>query len=282
MPSKLKTFPSRLGTFIKSLPALWASTRPVASQTADPSLPGGYANSPEARNTLLFDMDKLAIPPHHRALFLAANKIVRDYMYGPQYDPSHDYEHIQRVVKYTHQLYVAEQLAGRIPPNLDITTMYLAAMMHDVGETKYLEKGRTQDEVVAEKMRACGAGDALATAVATIAVNVSFTAEFTAQDQTRIFSIVARHPELAFVQDADRLDALGPSGQGRCFVYGGANGVRRGQSIHTGVQLQHKRFKHYVGMMKTRSGRVAAEQKWRWMEGFRREWGEDTDVSSVL
>ncbi|KAJ4348776.1 uncharacterized protein N0V89_010154 [Didymosphaeria variabile] len=159
-------------------------------------------------------MDKLSIPHPHRPLFLAVNRVVLDYMYGPRYDPSHDYEHIQRVVKYVHELYLAEKAAGRLPQNLDLTTMYLAAMMHDVGETKYLEKNRTQFEVVTEKMLACGASPRLANDVATIAVNVSYTREATASDKTFIHSVIARHPELAFVQDADRLDALGPSGQG--------------------------------------------------------------------
>ncbi|KAF1970119.1 hydrolase [Bimuria novae-zelandiae CBS 107.79] len=203
-------------------------------------------------------------------------------MYGDQYDPSHDYEHIQRVVKYTHELYLAEKKVGHVNPGTNITTMYLGAMMHDVGETKYLEKGRTQEEVVVEKMLECGATPKLANDVATIAVNVSFTREITATDRTRIHAIIEHHPELAFVQDADRLDALGPSGQARCFVYGGANPRRRQQTIHTSIQLHHKRFQYYVPLMKTRSGRVRAEQKWAWMEHHRQEWHEDTDVSTVL
>lgn len=287
MPSKAKIFYSRLHTFIKRLPHLWASTRLAndsyaASLTSETNFPGGYANSPESRNRLLFNMDKLFIPHHQRDLFLAVNKVVLDYMYGERYDPSHDYEHIQRVVKYTHELYTEEKAAGRLPPQLDMTTMYLAAMMHDVGETKYLEKGRTQEEVVVEKMLSCGASPDLANDVATIAVNVSYTREKNAADRTLIHAIIARHPELAFVQDADRLDAIGPSGQARCFVYGGANEVRRAQTIHTGVQLHHKRFQYYVAMMKTRSGREKAEGKWAWMENFRREWHEDTDVRAVL
>ncbi|KAK7185482.1 HD domain-containing protein [Paraphaeosphaeria sporulosa] len=285
MPSSLKRFPSRFATFVKRPPSLWASTLPAshdATHTPTPSLPGGYATSSEARNCLLFNMDKLDIPPRHRDLFLAVNKLVRDYMYGPRYDPSHDYEHIQRVVKNTYELYTAEKAAGRLPQDLDVTTMYLAAMMHDVGETKYLEKGRTQEDVVVEKMLKCGASPALATAVATIALNVSYTREKSAHDQTLIHAIITAHPELAFVQDADRLDALGPSGQARCFVFGGANEGRRAQSIHTGVQLHHKRFRWYVGMMKTRAGKERAEKGWSWMTGFAQEWGVDTDVGCVL
>lgn len=287
MPSPLNMYPSRIATFFRRLPDLWASTAKnpctsTATTCTDPSLLSAYANCSPERNRLLFNMDKLEIPSHHRVVFLAANKLVLEYMYGPQYDPSHDYEHIQRVVKHTHELYHAERDTGRLPQNLDVTTMYLAAMMHDVGETKYLEKGRTQEDVVYASMLSCGASPALAAAIATIAVNVSYTRETSAPDSTQITSVLAAHPELAFVQDADRLDALGPSGQGRCFVYGGANPGRKRQSIHTGVQLHHTRFQGYVGLMKTAAGRERAERGWAWMRGFAGEWAAATDVGSVL
>ncbi|KAF9732222.1 hypothetical protein PMIN06_011471 [Paraphaeosphaeria minitans] len=274
-----------MSSSLKNNPSLKASTLPASddtTHTTNPFIPGGYANSSPSRNRLLFNMDKLEIPPQHRDMFLAVNKLVRDYMYGERYDPSHDYEHIQRVVKNAYELHTAEKAAGRLPPNLDVTTMYLAAMMHDVGETKYLEHGRTQEDVVKEKMLECGASSALAAAVATIAINVSYTRERNASDPNLINAILDMHPELAFVQDADRLDALGPSGQARCFVFGGANERRRVQSLHTGVQLQHTRFQWYAGMMKTKSGRDRGEIGWNWMKEFAREWAVDTDVACVL
>lgn len=230
----------------------------------------------------LLNMDKLEIPMQYRAMFLSVNKAVRSYMYGDQYDPSHDYEHIQRVVKEVKTLYVAEKNAGRVSPHLDITTMYLAALIHDIGEPKYSEKDRTQEEVIVEMMVGCGASLKLANKVATIAVNVSFSKEIKAADQTLIHAIIEVHPELAFVQDADRLDGIGPIGQVRCAVYGGANNVRRKQSIQTSVQLHHERFQYYPGLMKTRTGRAKAERQWSWMRQFRKEWHEDTDVSAVL
>lgn len=269
---------------------------------ADPTLPGAYENSPEARSLRLFDMDKLEIPEKHRPLFLSLNRAVRDYMYQDRYDPSHDYEHIQRVVMFTHKLYMEEKnldrpsvlgilmqkLFGiksrsmRVSPQIDITTMYIAAMMHDIGEPKYSEDGKTQEEAVIDMMLENGALLELANNVAAIAVNVSFTREFTAVDRTLIHAIIKAHPELAFVQDADRLDAIGSAGQGRTFAYGGANPIRRTQTLHMAVQLQHRRYRHYLDMMKTRSGRKTAEIKMARMVRFRKEWLEETDVSSVL
>lgn len=268
----------------------------------DNTLPGAYATSSEDRNFRLFDMDKLEIPEKQRPLFLALNKAVRDYMYQDRYDPSHDYEHVQRVVMFARKLYVEEtdpqpaasfnnfvrKLLGRnmdtsrVSPDLDVTTMYLAAMMHDVGEPKYKDQCKTQEQVIIDMMHEHGACSKLAQRVADIAVNVSFTREYTASDKTRIQTLIQCHPELAFVQDADRLDAIGVVGQGRCFVYSGANPVRRTKTLHRAVQMQHLRFQYYIDLMKTQAGRAMAEEKWARMRRFKEEWHKETDVSTVL
>ena len=249
-------------------------------------------------------MDKLAIPAENRPLFAALNKAVREYMYHERYDPSHDYEHVQRVVMFAHKLYNAEMASrkeswfgkflravlGRktsrygvsIDSGFDVTTMYLGAMMHDVGEPKYQEDGKTQEQVITALMTSHGASDAFAQRVADIAVNVSFTKEHTATDKSFIHAVIRKNPELAFVQDADRLDAIGAAGQGRCFVFGGANQARRNQTIHRAVQLMPLRFQHYLPMMKTRAGLEEARRKWARMLRFRTEWIEETDVSSVV
>ncbi|KAK3216606.1 hypothetical protein GRF29_1g390197 [Pseudopithomyces chartarum] len=204
----------RLCNFLKHLPEVWASTSPLgptpASAALNSTLPGAYAVSKPTRSLLLFDMDKLGIPRENRPLFLALNKAVREYMYHERYDPSHDYEHIQRVVMFAHKLYT-EEMRLRLQKEswMNITTMYLGAMMHDVGEPKYSEDGKTQEQVITALMTANGASESLAQRVADIAVNVSFTKEFTATDKSFIQGVLQRNPELAYVQDADRLDAMG-------------------------------------------------------------------------
>lgn len=53
-----------------------------------------------------------------------------------------------------------------------------------------------------------------------IAKNVSFSNEM--KNPRMMRAVLDQHPELAIVQDADRLDAIGAIGIGRTFAYGAA------------------------------------------------------------
>ncbi|KAF2865548.1 hypothetical protein BDV95DRAFT_599536 [Massariosphaeria phaeospora] len=229
----------RITLVVEHLPIVWASTALLqcsldGSQAPDPSLPGCYINSSPERSTTLFDMDKLGIPHEQRAMFQTANRRVRDYMYGDKYDPSHDYEHIQRVVALAQHLYLGEQDRNLAwASTVDLLIVWLACMFHDVGEPKYREDAKTQEQVICEILQQCGVSDATATKVAFIAKAVSFTYELTHRDEIR--TLIPEYPELALVQDADRLDALGAIGTVRASVFGGANEVRKKQTIHAAI-----------------------------------------------
>ena len=122
----------------------------------DPSLPGGYMNYSPARSMKLFDMEKLEIPKESQALFKDINIKVRAYMYRDMYDPSHDYEHIQRVVKIAQDIYRRELKKNKSwAATLDPFVIYLGCMLHDVGDRKYLAEGQTQEHVVADLLLKC-------------------------------------------------------------------------------------------------------------------------------
>ncbi|KAF2640956.1 hypothetical protein P280DRAFT_400532 [Massarina eburnea CBS 473.64] len=227
------------------------------------------------------------IPHQDRAMFTKVNEAVRDYMYKPSFDPSHDYEHIQRVVANAYRIYTAE--LARSPQELWIAkvnpvTVYLAAMMHDVGEPKYLLPGESQDGHVRDLLAHCGVPSELAQYIGAIVPRVSFTRENKLIEQgnnDQMFRDCEEYPELRIVQDSDRLDAMGLVGQARCFVYGGKYVQRLEQTMHMGVILQRVRFEKTVELMKTETGRAEADVRWARMLEFRRVYSLETDVSGV-
>ncbi|KAF2243326.1 hypothetical protein BU26DRAFT_570026 [Trematosphaeria pertusa] len=276
---------NRVSNSLKQLPDVWASTAPISSKNGplspDPSLPGGFSNCTKYRSQKLFDMNKLRIPEAQRPMFRAVNEAVRDYMYGDHLDPSHDYEHIQRVVNNAHKILQSERIVRPAwTARIDPVVVYLAAMVHDVGEPKYLQKGQTQYDEVENLLKSCGVWTPIRRKVSYIVPLVSFTNE--AKHEEEVKGLAEDYPELAVVQDADRLDGIGMIGQGRCFVYGGANQYRREHTIHMAVQLQWSRFYKYLDFMKTPTGKKEAEKRLGRMARFRLEWNEETDVSSVL
>ncbi|KAH7089666.1 hypothetical protein FB567DRAFT_439307 [Paraphoma chrysanthemicola] len=259
-----------------------AGNRPHSSQ---PTLAGGDSEvADNSRNLQIFDTTKLGIPNKYREMFKTVNLAVMDYMYGPVFDASHDYEHIQRVVSLAYQLY-QEHKHDHWARGLDQTVMYVACMVHDVGDAKYHVReehdNRDQEDIIRDFLKANGCKDPLIYATAAyVAARVSFTRELNDPEEAK--NNVETYPALRIVQDADRLDGLGAIGIGRCFVFGGINEERRKDTIHTGVELHYDRFQKYLDFMKTKKGREMAQNRWEVMDKSRQHWAEETDCSAVL
>jgi uncharacterized protein len=251
----------------------------------DPTLAGG--DSDEAinnRSHQLLDPRKLNIPAKHGEMFKAVNLAVMSYMYGPLFDASHDYEHIQRVVSLAFKIY-EEHKDDHWAHDIDRTVMYVACMVHDVGDAKYHVREendeRDQEDIVRDFLKANGCKDPRIYAPASyVAARVSFSREL--NDPEEMQKEVEICPALRIVQDADRLDGLGAIGIGRCFVFGGINEGRRKDTSHTGVELHTNRFQKYLELMKTETGREMAKERLEVMDKFRKHWFEETDCSSVL
>ncbi|KAI5841234.1 hypothetical protein BZA05DRAFT_449624 [Tricharina praecox] len=183
------------------------------------------------------------LPPAACALLLTSTRLfVRDYM--SRYDASHDWAHIERV----------SRLATRLtPPSADhghdALLIQLAALLHDVGDHKYSTGGDSVEMVVA---------------------HVSYSSEIA--NPAAVRAVLAVYPELAVVQDADRLDALGAVGIARCFVFGG---VVRNASLQGCVEHFGEKLVKIQALMKTRLGRELAVERTRRVNEFWGWWREE-------
>ncbi|KOS20224.1 Uncharacterized protein ESCO_006204 [Escovopsis weberi] len=207
------------------------------------------------------------------ALIAKVTAYVRDYM--QRYDPSHDFNHIRRVVRTAQAIYAAEEEKkgdGEEPGRrLSLSLVTLAALMHDVGDRKYIEAGQDATTLVRDALLSLGCAAAVAEAVQAVCSGVSYSGE--ARDPGRVRAVLAAHPELGVVQDADRLDALGAVGVGRAFAFGAA----RGQTLGASVGHFDEKLLRLEGMMKTETGRRMARERSERLRMVREWWREETE-----
>lgn len=133
--------------------------------------------------------------------------------------------------------------------------------------SRYLLPGQDGATQIQSVLLAHGASPDLASQIQAICLGVSYSTE--TRDPAKVASLLERFPELAVVQDADRLDAIGAVGIGRMFTYGGAKTDRR--MAETMEHLDDKLLK-LEAMMKTAVGREVAKERSALMREFRRQW----------
>jgi uncharacterized protein len=193
-----------------------------------------------------------------------------------KYDNSHDYEHIIRVVSNAARIWNSDPSFAQ---DMDPLVVFLGCLMHHVGDHKYLKPWEKGEQLKEKLLVKCGATKELAHKVQVIATHVSYTHE--KKNPASILAVL-RQPELAIVQDADRLDALGPVGQARCFAFHGASPRFRHKTIHTAVQYMWEKLWQLPSLMKTSFGREEAERLWEWNVAFQQLWEKQMDVSNVI
>ncbi|KAI2629411.1 hydrolase [Xylaria nigripes] len=196
------------------------------------------------------------------SLIAKVTDYVKDYMV--QYDASHDFNHIRRVV----------HLALRIQastPGTSRDLVLLSALLHDVGDKKYLKPGEDASRLVRDVLTSLGAPAPLADTVQTICLGVSYSGEV--RDPARVAALIKAYPELAVVQDADRLDAIGAVGIGRTFTFGGA----KGRPLEETMAHFDEKLLRLEGMMKTDAGRVLARERTDRLKLMRAWWADETD-----
>lgn len=192
--------------------------------------------------------------------------------YMDQYDSSHDYSHVLRVLSMSKHIEACESQAGASNQPFDSNVITLVALLHDVGDRKYLKLGQDGKTEVLQFLLSIGADEQLATDVQHIINNISYSNEV--RNPADVTAAIAKHPELAVVQDADRLDALGAVGIGRCFAFNASRSSKDG--MESAIQHFTDKLLKLSTMMKTETGRALAIERTRRISTFREWWMEES------
>ena len=185
----------------------------------------------------------------------------------------HDWFHIDRV--YKNSLLIAKG------ENVDIFVVQLAALLHDIADSKFHPDASGGDESIGPKVArefllSLNVDSKDIEHVVKIIENISFKGGNEVQKFTS--------PELAVVQDADRLDAIGAIGIARTFNYGGfKNRALFDPSIKPNMNMSKKDYKtsdaptinHFYekllllkDKMNTKTGRQIAKKRHQFMEAY--------------
>jgi uncharacterized protein len=189
----------------------------------------------------------------------------------------HDWWHILRVWNNA-KLIVKSEPA-------DTLVVELAALLHDIADSKF----HNGDEEIGPKtavafLKGQQAGQDVIDHVELIIKHMSFKASF----EGKVF----HSPELAVVQDADRLDAIGAIGIARAFTYGGFKGRElHNPEITPNLNMTKEQYKNTTAptinhfyekllllkdKMNTSTARVLAEERHlfiqTYLEQFYAEW----------
>lgn len=199
------------------------------------------------------------------------------YEFMRKLDASHDWEHIVRVASLADHIYHCSLRAGElVPETCSRRKVVLAALLHDIADRKYIQPGQDPATVLFALLCSLGAESSLARDVQAICGGVSYQTEV--KDPAATAALVARHPELAVVQDADRLDAIGAIGIGRVFTYGGAKTTR---SLQGSVNHFDQKLLHLVPLMKTQTGRQMAHERTERLRLFKQWWDEENGIINI-
>jgi HD superfamily phosphodiesterase len=209
------------------------------------------------------------------------------------HDPSHNPTHVHRVVSLAHRIHASELALhpSTASTKYNKTIITLSALLHDIGDHKYLPKDTTSNsttavdpkQLVYNALISHGADAELALRVQTIVNNVSYTNETRNPEHVQSLISTPGYHELAIVQDADRLDAIGAVGIARTFTYLGSQGKKREESNDTRPWELEESIEHFgdkleklEGMMKTDAGKEIAKERTRRLKVFKEWWVDET------
>jgi len=214
----------------------------------------------------------------HNKLIEATANFVRNTLRDAE--GGHDWWHIHRVwtnAKLINQTEKTDQLI-----------VELAALLHDIADSKF----HNGDEEIGPRtagnyLQSMNVDTGVIEHVQQIIRHMSFKASFDKQS--------FHSPELAVVQDADRLDAIGAIGIARAFTYGGFKGRELyNPEIPPNLNMTREEYKNTTAptinhfyekllllknKMNTPAGKALAEQRHTFMEHYLKQFFDECGSS---
>ncbi|PIA64182.1 hypothetical protein AQUCO_00201456v1 [Aquilegia coerulea] len=216
------------------------------------------------------------------SIVMKAEKLVESAMKGN--DASHDASHAFRVRDLALSLAQEEGLASS-PQTIQIVE--LAALLHDIGDYKYV-RDPSKGEIVEKFLEEECVDESERMRILNIIKRMGFKEELTQKINGELSL------EFRVVQDADRLDAIGAIGIARCFTFGGSrNRVLHDPNVQPRLDLSKEQYmkkdeqttlNHFYekllklkDLMKTKAGQRRADKRHKFMEEFLKEFYEEWD-----
>ncbi|KAJ1919115.1 hypothetical protein H4219_002164 [Mycoemilia scoparia] len=221
-------------------------------------------------------------------------EFVKKYM--AKYDPSHDWFHVERVVRQAIRL-AQDETKKPDSPEIDMEIVCLAALLHDVDDEKYKSMNQDNSDFSTIKFLAESAGleQSRAEKVDRIVRSISYRQELKYIEDKAKGTIDPSEEEWRkaclewqCVQDADRLESIGAFGIARCMAFSAARNrplfdpsdsmasdmtfakYQEKTAKNEGSAVQHffeKLFK-ISGLMKTDSGKKEAKKRHEFMKTY--------------
>ena len=181
-----------------------------------------------------------------------------------QFDASHDFQHIERVMQNAESILAAE-------PDADREIVQIAVLLHDVSDKKYSDTKENEETL----LNSLNLSEAKKLHITEIIESVSFNGGN---------EVEAKSIEAKIVRDADRLDAIGAVGIARTFAFGGAKGRKLyddAEEARFEMSEEEYRSKNTASvthfyekllllkdLMTTEKGKQMAEQRHEFMQDF--------------
>lgn len=180
------------------------------------------------------------------------------------YDASHDFQHIERVLQNAEAILETE-------PTADKEVVRLAVLLHDVSDKKYTDNKDNENRLIDSLNISEEKKDHIREIISSVSFNGGN-------------QLPAKSIEAKIVRDADRLDAIGAIGIARTFAFGGAKGRKlydNDEEVRVKMTEEEYRSKstasvtHFYEkllllkeLMTTEKGKQMAEERHAFMESF--------------